>query len=541
MVDISNDQRAGGPRVMASKRRRGPRPEDQFVCALVAVLSVLLLWAPSVSASGRSQALYAKGLIAFRAEQWDEAYRVFESAVQADPSDAVAVYYRGLTAGRLGIWNVAVEDVERAAEMQPDLPGAALDVGILSFEAQQYPKAEHWLQRAYTQPRDRFRAALFLGLVRYRLGDDRAAQPFLAEAEKDPALRVAARYYRALALLRQGQSDEGRAVLAQVKDEAPETGMGQVAAQYLAAPAAALGGRTAAGSPWTLHGDVGFEYDSNVVLAPNDGDVESSRGIGREGDGRIRFAAGGSYRVADTDWARATLSYDAYQSVHVNLTEFDLDGQRLRLALASQPGRIQYGIAATYDFYARDYQSFYQQVQGLPWLTVFEGPGAATQFYYRVGGRDFFRGPFEPYRDSMNNAVGARQFLRLGDAGRVLSVGYQFDDEAPRPSSGDDFQCQGHQLDAEVTFPVRKWGTATAGYRVRLDDYESPNSRSLSSDSDAGYRRHDAEQQFVLRFEHQFTPHVVLDVTGFGVLHHSNLEPFDYDRTIASAGLQYRF
>lgn len=526
----------------------GVRPRDPrrpcrcagVAWAAVLSLSGLLLAPSSVLASSRSQAMHAKGLLAFQGQQWEEAYRFFDSAVREDPGDAAAVYYRGLTAGKLGNWGAALEDVERAVELRPELPGGALDAGILRLEAQQYPEAEAWLQRAHEQPRDRFRAALFLGMIRYRTGDDEGARRFFSEAERDPALRLAGQYYRALALLRQGHGEEAEALLKQVQTDGPSTDMGRLAAQYLAgSEQSSDGGRRA--RPWTLDGAVGFEYDSNVVLAPTDEEIKATRPIGREGDARGRVELGGSYRLVDADWIKATLAYDFYQSVHLNLRAFDLQGHRVRLDLASRPGGLRYGIAGQYAFYALNYQSYFQQGQGMPWLTVSEGDVAATQLFYRFRSRDFLRSPFEPYRDALNNAVGVRQSVRLGAAGRFLSVGYQFDDEAPESGHGDDFEAHGHQMDVRLDAPLGDWGSVTAGYQLRLDEYKESNSRSWQTDVDPGLRRHDAEHQLGIRIEHEFTAQVSAAISYIGVLHHSNLDPFDYDRNIVSSELRYRF
>src|SRR6185295_8749529 len=138
----------------------------------------------------------------------------------------------------------------------------------------------------------------------------------------------------------------------------------------------------------SVYGALAFEYDSNVNAAPSDSAYNGS-GSG-EGDGATVVGAGGGYTLLDTDFGSLRATYDFSQSIHFQLSEFDLQGHRLRLEAASPAGWLSYGLAGTYDFYLLDYQSFYQEILGTPWVAVREGSAAATQLYYTARGRDFF-------------------------------------------------------------------------------------------------------------------------------------------------------
>ena len=514
----------------------------------VVAFSALLLRSTGVQANVRSQALYARGLVAFDAGQWQQAYRLFDQAVQADGTDALALYYRGLTQARRGLRPAAIQDLEAALKLKPTLPRAALDLGIAYFDAAQYPQAKTWLERAHQQGAERFTAAFFLGLTLYRLGDDSGAQTYLNEAKADPELRPSAQYYTGLALLRQGKTAAGRAELAQVTREQPQSEVGTAAQPYAGAEARQPPSAASAQpkKPWSLYGELGFEYDSNVVIAPSDSSFKSA-GISRQADGRAVLQAGGSYTLLDSDIGSLRAEYDFYQSVHFRLTEFDLQGHRVRLDAASPPGLISYGVSGTYDFYALDYQSFFQEALGTPWIAVAEGDAAATQLYYTVRGRDFFRQPYDPSRDAIDNAVGLRQYLALGSADRVLSFGYQFDAEQTLTHGpngqpivctptlqtsgcgGRDFDYKGNQFDAGVSLPILDVARAQLAYLFRLEDYQFPNSRL-----GFGPRRHDNEHQFVVALTHDLTPHVALGLDYFGVINNSNVPDFDYDRNVVS-------
>src|SRR5262249_14859240 len=108
-------------------RRLAPRSIARAIrlMACIAVLAVFAFPAfPNpAGASPTSERLYAKGLVPFHAQRWEDANRLFEQAVQSDPDDALAIYYRGLVRARLGYRQAAADDIKRALELRPELPG----------------------------------------------------------------------------------------------------------------------------------------------------------------------------------------------------------------------------------------------------------------------------------------------------------------------------------------------------------------------------------------------------------------------------------
>jgi tetratricopeptide (TPR) repeat protein len=520
---------------------------------VVIAVGLVLTATPSVHtawANVRSQALYARGLIPFDRGQWEQAYALFDRAVAADANDAVARYYRGLTRARLKQYAAAIQDMEQALQLNPALPHAALDLGITYFDDGQYTPAKTWLERAYQQGVERFTAAFFLGLTCYRMGDDAAAQKYLTEAEADPDLRPSAQYYAGLALFRQGKTEAARAEMQQVMRERPQSDIGKAAQGAVSgAGLPPTRGPAAPQKPWSLYGEVGFQYDTNVVLAPSDAGVKVAEGISKQADGRAVIGLGGAYQLLKTDVGSLNAEYDFYQSIHFHLTEFDLQGHRLRLDALSPPGKVSYGLSALYDFYALDYQSFFQEGLGTPWISLNESDTAATQAYYTFRGRNFFRQPYDPARNGMNNAVGIRQYLNLGTLGPgdwLLDLGYQFDSEITFSNSlgARDFQNIGNQADIDLHVPLYWLVQLQLAYLFRLEDYQYPNSRTKPpppSPPSGGFRRHDAEQQFAVALRRSLTANVSAEIDYFGVINNSNISNFEYDRGIVAGSVRVTF
>jgi Tfp pilus assembly protein PilF len=505
-------------------------------CRLAVSLGLLAVAiAAPAFANTRSQQLYAKALVPFHAQNWQDAQRLLNDAVLADPDDAVALYYRGLTSARLGQAADAIRDIEHALALQPNLEPAVLDLGILYAETGQYASAQQWLERAHQQPANRFAAAFYLGLVNLRTGKNAAAAESFAEAGKDPALRQAAQFYQGVAQLRDGERSEAKTLLSQVETGSSDLETTQVAKQFLTgAPTSTVAGEP---SGFEAHANAGLGYDSNVALIPSSSAAQQGLDTDGEMDGMFRVGAGAGYTWLDENIGSANLGYNLYQSIHFTTSTYDLTSNRINLTLATPRGRFwQAGIVGLYDVYFMNYQTFYQAGRGTPFLNFYVGDVAATQVFYSFGGQDFFRGPFDPFRDSYINAAGARQYFLLGAADRFVSVGYRWDDYDPLSRDGTDFAYTDNMFDVTLDFDVYTDGHAQFGYLFDLQDYEHPNSRT-----DYTKRRHDGQNQVVLNFTHQFTDLISADIAYLAVFNGSNIPDFEYNRNIIQANVWLQF
>src|SRR5262249_7134088 len=144
--------------------------------------------------------------------------------------------------------------------------------------------------------------------------------------------------------------------------------------------------RQGRGARYNLYGAVGFQYDSNVVLAPS-GDV--IKGIGRQSDGRATIDVGGTYVPWRNEYTVLSVGYEFYQSLHFKLTDFNLQDHRPNIGIAVDAGIFQLGLQGRYDYYLLDTDSFLDEVTGLPWLAIPEGDIGRTELFYRLRRRQF--------------------------------------------------------------------------------------------------------------------------------------------------------
>lgn len=539
-----------------------PPPRRTSVAHAAFAVLVLIVCAGTASASLRSQVLYARGLIPYNEGRWEQAYALFNDAVNADAGDALALYYRGLAQAKRGSNEAAIEDIRQALRIEPRLPNAALDLGVALFDHGQFADAQRALRVAAGRGESPARAAFFLGLCSYRLGDYAEAEQQFATAAEDPGVRQAALYYSALASLRAGDSATARDRMRQAAEAEPASEIGRLAGRYAMMPADSVAAPAPrAEKPWSLRAETRLEYDSNVVAGASDG-VD---GTDAAGDGRPVLRVGGSYRLLETTPGELTVSADYGQSVHFSEREFDLSTVRLRLDWNGTPYRgWSWGAGAGYEFDALDYSGFSQAFDVQPWLAYFENDVTATQAYWRFRYRDFLDSPFDPFRDGFNNAVGLRQYW-LPLTGLTAHAGYQFDAETPEDTGAsdpfvaagaEDFEYFGHQLDVGAAYAFDLFGLGASalrgGYRFRLDDYSNPNSRSRGVGvTGDGKAREDLEHTLALELRNdlagprQWLGDTVrtLDLTVglITLFNDSNLSEFEYTRVVGAIGIQAQF
>jgi tetratricopeptide (TPR) repeat protein len=311
-------------------------------------------------AAARADALMDAG-------RYADAAALLERATAAAPGDAGLVFRLGVAYGNSGRDEEALAAFERAVALDPRHAEARYDLGALLFKAGRFEEAAAaFLAIPPLNPTLAPAAYLNAGLARYRQGRlDEAGDLFERAAAGDPGGPTGATARRMLAVLatppRPGEVPEPRAVE----------------------------------RPWLLQATAAREYDSNVLLAPDDPTIThraDARAVATLRAGLRR--AVGALRL-EPEYSLYARWYD---------TESAYDFRMHRLALGAEPAhhqgllRVRYSLALT-DLGGRGYLDFHEvsarlRVLGHPraaaWL---EAKGrrnvAADPRYDYLGGREF--------------------------------------------------------------------------------------------------------------------------------------------------------
>jgi tetratricopeptide (TPR) repeat protein len=492
-----------------------------------AVLVALALWllpGGLAGASEQSTRLSSRGLVEFHAGRYTEALKLFDRAVAADAEDVYARYYRGVTRGRLHDMDGAINDWRAALAVKPDFDQAALDLGAALVQREAYAEAIPWLQQAQRAAESDAEASLFLGLAQLRLGKLAAARENFQRAEKDPQQSLAARYFEGVVAYREGDQKEAERLFAEVVRTSPESEMTREAGLFLQRLHAA------AGRAYYVYGTVGFQYDTNVVLAPSNDVIKQAAGISHQSDGRITLAAGGTDLLWQQDRTQLSVGYDFFQSLHFQLTDFNLQDDGPSVQLVTAAGPFQFGLLGRYDYYLLSTYSFLQEGAALPWITVLDDRGR-TEVFYRMRRRDFIKQDFW-IRDAFNHSAGVERYFYLNSPDRYVFLGYRFDREDPihADAASQQFGYDGQEVNVGFGWTLPAGITAEFTYVYRYENY-APQSDG----------RHDNQHDFVLVGHKDLTEHLALVCGYFGTINNSTNSLYQYERNIGSVGLEARF
>jgi len=280
------------------------------------VAGVLLLWAAAAGAVDARPGTATQADALLDAGRYAEAVVLLERATAAAPGDAGLAFRLGVAYGKAGRDADALAAFERTVALDPRHAEARYNLGALLFKAGRFEEAATaFLAIPPLGPALAPAAYLNAGLARYRQGDlDAARDLFGRAAAGDPRGSVGASALRMLAVLasppRSGEVPEARPVE----------------------------------RPWLLQATAAREYDSNVLLAPDDPTITNRSDVRTVATLRagLRRAVGA---------VRLEPEYSLYARWYA--TEGAYDFRMHRFALAAEPAgrrgllRVTYSLALT--------------------------------------------------------------------------------------------------------------------------------------------------------------------------------------------------
>jgi tetratricopeptide (TPR) repeat protein len=292
------------------------------------VAGVLILWGAAAGAVDARPGTATQADALLDAGRYAEAVVLLERATAAAPGDAGLTFRLGVAYGKAGRDADALAAFERTVALDPRHAEARYNLGALLFKAGRFDEAATaFLAIPPLSPAMAPAAYLNAGLARYRQGRlDEAGNLFERAAAGDPGGSTGATARRMLAVLatppRSGELPEARPVE----------------------------------RPWLLQAGVAREYDSNVLLAPDDPTL-TNRADART----VATLRAGLWRAFGA--VRLEPEYSLYARWYD--TESAYDFRLHQFALAAEPARRRGLVRVTYslalsDLGSRGYLDFHQ-------------------------------------------------------------------------------------------------------------------------------------------------------------------------------------
>ncbi len=250
-------------------------------------------------------------------ENYDEALEALNAAWQQGHTAEKAYLLGKVHRFRLE-YQKAREYLEEALRLKPNYPAARLLLAEVLMGLEQWSLAQEQLKQLEASGYEPGRTALFLGHIAARRGEEKQAVDYLRRAEQDPAVAQDAKFQLSLVLAGERQYQEAQKTMEQAIAVAPGTPTADLGQRYLTA----LERRSKETRPFHFLVTAGWDFDSNVTLAP--GDPAAAQQVSGKGDAVYTQTAVAEYTLGiGRPWSLLT-QYMYYQTLHPRLGKFDM-------------------------------------------------------------------------------------------------------------------------------------------------------------------------------------------------------------------------
>jgi hypothetical protein len=397
--------------------------------------------------------------------------------------------------------------------------------GILALDQQEYEKAIEFFRIAVQERPDDPSANLYLGIALNNSGNEREGEIFLKKSLKLDPLSPQTNLELGMLYYKKGFYAEARDFFETAKNNAEGTELSDLAEAYIEN----IDQEGIQVKNWALSLTAGGQYDSNVILDSGSGPLPE--GISRKSDWRALIFIEGKFMPRLTDQITLGPTYSFYQSLHAELTDFNVQQHLPGLLCDISLSKNVLLKASYYYEYTKVGNEEYVSAHSIsPVITLSEGKGFFTILRYRYQDKDFKDSDMFPdnsERDGLNNLAGISQYIPLTRLG-LLGVHYTYDYDSAAEKY---WSYRGNAGHVDLRFDLgESWVLDLYGQYYRKDyqaDYPGTSTTRV-----------DKTTTFYSNLTKTFASRFDVTVGWMYVDNNSNIDVFEYDRNIATLTLK---
>jgi tetratricopeptide (TPR) repeat protein len=508
------------------------------------VLLLPTLAATSALASPANELAFHSGVAAFGEGDRETARQRFQEVLREEPENTSALHYLALIAIQERDTESAIDYLEQVVALAPDASAARVDLGAQLLKTQRNEEALGQFDAVLEREPDHALALLYQGIALYRIADYEDALDSLERAvEQDAQLSAEGSYYIGLSEAHLGDAPASAAAFSTAASVAPQHPLGR--------SATTLGQQAArAGRRWSLAATVGFEYDDNVRLSPDDTDLVAQPNSADSGAAVTRLR--GQFEAYRNRSLSLRVGYDGYLQIYTSTSDQDFGTRQ------ASPNDLSYqthvvwtnasydfdilSVALRYDFSytAIDLTDDFRKIHRLaPTVYVPVSDWGLFLAYYQFLHYDYDIKTSDPDafdRSGPQHSVGAQQFVFLPAPFRYAVVGALF---TSFDSDGTEFRHNGVEVSvgSEVDLP---WAlSAGVLYRYAYRNYTKFS--AVTSTLQPPKKRDDNQHEISFNLDRSFARQYNVSVAGSYSHNSSDIDNFDIDRFIIGTYLRYAF
>jgi len=495
-----------------------------FLCiSICSIFHLSSVYAFSANSSEIDKELKS-GILSLQIGDYDDALGKFQRVLDLDPINSDACYYLGTMYSRMEEFDKAVPYYQKALKLNPELTKTHFQLGVAYYQLKQYQNALKSLSQAEKYSPQDAMVYYYQGLTYYAMKKHyKSVAPFKKVRKLDPSLTVLSYYWEGVSLSQQGLYIEAEKLLKEVKQLSSNSQLSNSADEFLSA----IEKRT---KPFAFKGSLGVEYDDNVTLQPVDEDIS---GISDKEDERavvnLKFT-GRNFSPSGEFGA----SYSFYQSLHQDLTEYNVQGHTGTLYFVSNLRPFQPLVQYDYDYYSVDNDEYLEKHTLIPSLNISVASPHITQLYFQYERFNYLVSVEEDeYDRSANaNAFGANQFFSIVDGKGYVKIGAEYKDS---DAEGDDWDYSGSKFSLTLysPTPIDKMSVEIGG--------EQSYSNFDNEDSFFGDTRKDTTSTGWVELMYKLSDNWDVGLNYRHIDNRSNIDFYEYRRNITSLFLSCNF
>ncbi len=495
--------------------------------SLALILSVFCLSSVYIFSSDSSSQIDKElkaGILSLTVGDYEDALGKFQKILDLDPINADAYYYLGMTYSKMEEFDKAVSYYQKALKLNPELAKTHFPLGVAYYQLKQYRNALQSLSQAEKYSPQDAMVYYYQGAVYYDMGRYyKSVAPFKKVRELDPALTVFSCYWQGVSLFQQGLYIEAEKLLREVRQLSSDSQLGKSADEFLSA----IEKQT---KPLSLKASLGVEYDDNVTLQPTDenasdvSDKEDERAVANLKITGRKFSESGEFGAF----------YSFYQSLHQDLSEYNVQGHTGSFYFASNLRPFQPYIQYSYDYFFVDNDKYLQKHTIVPSLNIFVASPHITQVYFQYEKFNYLVSFEEDEydRDADANALGANQYFSIVDGKGYVKIGAEYKNN---DAKGDDWDYSGSKFSLTVYSP-----TPLSKMNVEIGGEQS-YSNFIHEDSFFEQTRKDICSSAWIELMYKLNDNWSIGLNYKHINNNSNIDFYEYKRNITSLFLSCSF
>ncbi len=425
-----------------------------------------------------------------------------------------------------GLGHLDAKDFEKAARiindalaLKDNLEGARLNLGIAYFQLGKYEEALQILNEALVQRPSGtlhfFTALTYQGKKEHT----QSIHHFEEAARLDSEYDQLSAYNIGLAHFHQGNRELSAKALNDAIQYDPKTEIAKEAEKMLKAVESKKEKKRL-----SLSASVGLEYDDNITVDELDQTTNLD-------DFSTVYEFSGAYKLLAGEKYEVEAGYDFYQSIHDDLSAFDMQSHLFTLTGSREVWGVDLGLNTIYNRTILGGDKLLEIHSASPSVGGFLLPTVYTTLNYAYRDINFFD---SPDRDSQNHGVGINNYLFFMGSKGFVNVGYTFENEI---TTGREFGYFGHFVTSGVRTPIpgTDWDTRVSlGYRYFFKDYKKVT-------ASIGEERADHRHTILFGVEQPLFKFLKLKLDYQYINSTSNLASSDFDENIVNFSLSAHY